>query len=85
MPYIPPDDRPRLDHTPVYRVGHDAKTLGELTYCFFLIARQYALDKGGRFQHWAEARAALREAHDELGRRELAPYEDAQIAKNGDV
>ncbi len=58
---------------------------GELTYCFYHLALQYINQTGERYQNISDAIAALNDAAAEVRRRVLEPYEDKQIAKNGDI
>lgn len=81
MPYIKPENRPPLDRIVDLMLATDMKPDGDLNYILFKYARRiphsYATLKSYR--------AELRETADEIGRRMLAPYEDAAKERNGDV
>lgn len=80
MPYIDAEARERLDR------GGKPETPGELNYAITRLADDYLLRKGGvRYAHVNEVIGALECAKLELYRRVLAPYEDAKLARTGDV
>lgn len=80
MPYIDADARERLDR------GGQPQTPGELNYAITRLADDYLTRRGGvRYAHVNEVIGALECAKLELYRRVLAPYEDAKLARTGDV
>ncbi len=94
MPYIPKERRKKYDDY-VTRLAHILNTLknndelsGEMNYVLFRLARLLSDEESGgqrQFARLAVIRSALREAHDEFGRRTLVPYEIEKERQNGDV
>jgi len=94
MPYIPKERRKKYDDY-VTRLAHILNTLesndelsGEMNYVLFRLARLLSDDDSGgqrRYARMAVVRSALREAHDEFGRRVLVPYEKEKERQSGDV
>jgi len=80
MPYIPQDDRTRID-------GGDApSTAGELNYAVTKLVDAWLVRKAGvRYAHLNEAIGVLECAKLELYRRLAAPYEDDKMRESGDV
>ncbi|HTK04856.1 MAG TPA: hypothetical protein VL500_04690 [Candidatus Eisenbacteria bacterium] len=97
MPYIPKEDRVALDASIDALADHlverakagdnEAAFAGLLNYSCTRLALQVIRKRFGRMRYWiiAAATGALRNVADEFYRRVAAPYEDAQITKNGDV
>ena len=80
MPYIPGDDRQRIDS------GGAPETPGELNYAISRLVDDYVARKGGvRYAHLNEVVGVLECAKLELYRRVAAPYEDLKRAESGDV
>jgi hypothetical protein len=80
MPYIPPDDRQRIDK------GGAPETPGELNYAISRLVDAYVSRKGGvRYSHLNEVVGVLECAKLELYRRVAGPYEDLKRAESGDV
>lgn len=52
---------------------------------FFVSELMRSVWSDPRYADMAEARSALQEAHDEYGRRVIAPYEDLKIKQEGDI
>ena len=77
MPYIPSKDRDRAAVMP--------GTPGELNYAITDLCVDYLAGTEKRYADRAEVIGALECAKLEFYRRALAEYEDAAIAKNGDV
>lgn len=89
MPYI---KKERKDH--FYVVLDDLKedmqkiedlSAGDLNYLITSTIKAYVEVKGKRYQTLNDAIGALEGAKLELYRREVAPYENAKLAENGDV
>jgi hypothetical protein len=78
MPYIEDADRERV-------LGDGPKTAGELNFAFTYLILEYIDRKGENYQTLNDVMGALEGAKLELYRREIAPYEDTKIKKNGDV
>jgi hypothetical protein len=57
----------------------------ELTYVLSRIVWNYWNRGAGRFREISDIRAALASTLEEFNRRIAAPYEDAAIARNGDL
>jgi hypothetical protein len=97
MPYIPAADREKLDgaiDALAERVvaaskqnDHEAAFAGLLNYACTRLALRVVRLRFGRIRYWiiAAVTGALGNAADEFYRRVGAPYEDRQIAANGDV
>lgn len=80
MPYIKPEDRPNLNYEMVPR------SVGELNYCFTVLALRYLRHNGGlTYQRINDVLGALEGAKQEFYRRMAVPYEDEKIKLNGDV
>jgi len=80
MPYIPADDRQRIDE------GGAPETPGELNYAISRLVDAYVARKGGvRYAHLNEVVGVLECAKLELYRRVAAPYEDLKRGETGDV
>lgn len=84
MPYIPQHERGLYEDTldKLSALLAD-RPKGELTFVLYTLARRFVQEE--RYTALSEARSALQDAADEFYRRLLAPYEDKQIEKNGDV
>lgn len=78
MPYIEDADRERV-------IGDGPKTAGELNFAFTHLILEYIDRKGECYQTLNDIMGALEGAKLELYRREIAPYEDTKIKKNGDI
>ncbi len=97
MPYVAPQDRKELDEAidaladrVVERAkadGHDAAFAGLLNYSVTRLALGVVRRRFGAMRYWiiAAVTGALANASDEFYRRVGVPYEERQIAKNGDV
>lgn len=80
MPYIPPEDRQRID------AGGAPETPGELNYAISRMVDEYVSDRGGvRYAHLNEVVGVLECAKLELYRRLAAPYEDEKRRESGEV
>ncbi len=93
MPYIKPEQRAALDPLIDALVNGIESTGGSLSdragianYCMTRIAIDL-LRRDGDLRYWKIAlmSGVFANAGDEFYRRVGVPYEDAQIAKNGDV
>lgn len=97
MPYIKPQHRSELDPTIVdlaRRIADLARTMPEetayaglLNYACTSLAMAVVAQRFGRMRYGilATLTGVFKNIADELYRRVGAPYEDEQIAKNGDV
>lgn len=97
MPYIAPEDRKGLDDAIdalaerlVARAkadGHDAAFAGLLNYSVTRLALGVVRRRFGAMRYWiiAAVTGAFANASAEFYRRVGIPYEERQIAKNGDV
>ena len=93
MPYIPAKSRPALDvhidalaqeiKSEATAYGYDGAFAGLLNYAVTRLALKVMPDK--RYWVIAIVSGVMRNIADELYRRFAVPYEDEQIAKNGDV
>lgn len=80
MPYIPPNDRQRLD------AGGTPHTVGELNYVITRLVDKYMQHHGGAsYTQLNAVIGAMECAKLELYRRIAAPYEDEKIRENGEV
>lgn len=79
MPYIDWSAQRNID------AGAVPNKTGELTYALTRVATEYLETVGLSFAHASEVITAFECAKLEFYRRVLAPYEDAAIARNGDV
>lgn len=97
MPYIAKDDRAALDASieqlaeriveRAKAADNEAAFAGLLNYASTQLALTVIRKRFGKMRYWivATTTGALRNVADEFYRRVAAPYEDAQIRKNGDV
>lgn len=67
--------------------GYDGAFLGLVNYSVTRLVTKILLDNFDRPRYWHSPaiRGVLQDIGDELYRRVFVPYEDHQIAKNGDV
>src|SRR5688572_25901705 len=97
MPYIPQEDRDAVDAAVdaladriverAEAADNEAAFAGLLNYASTRLALTVIKRRFGRVRYWiiAATTGALRNAAEEFYRRIGTPYEEAQIAKNGDV
>lgn len=83
MPYITKDKRKICERAyyPLTKVISLLGVRGTLNYLLFRLAKHSCHS----YSEYADFRSELIEAHDEIGRRLLAPYENTKIKINGDV
>jgi hypothetical protein len=79
MPYIDEIARRSIDDS------QSPITKGELNYAITRLMVKFVALGGKRYHVISDAIAAAQDAADEMKRRVLAPYEDKQCDKNGDV
>lgn len=84
MPYIPPEDRDKLDAF-ADGLARNADNVGELTYALTRIVKGYVARRGQSFAHKAEGFTALHCAASEYYREDLGPYEASKREANGAV
>jgi hypothetical protein len=84
MPYIAPEDRPQYE-TALSELEAllKGKPPGHLTYLVYRLAKSYCPEQ--RYAAMSATRACINDASAEYFRRVMAPYEDKQVEKNGDV
>lgn len=84
MPYIKPEQRPRLDN--IVRQLEAAQSLspGEMNYLITRFLMAWLPTEPG-YADYSRVRAVLQDVSDEFYRRLMIPYEDYKIALNGDV
>jgi hypothetical protein len=97
MPYIAPQHRQELDALIDELAGrlvqvadsmnHEAAFAGLLNYTCTRLALKIMRQRFGRLRYWLIAliTGTFHNIADEFYRRLAAPYEDQQMAKNGDV
>jgi hypothetical protein len=97
MPYIPVEQRQVCDGLidelaeQIVRLakesGSDGACAGLLNYTCTRLALQIVRRRFGRLRYWliAMLTGVFKNIADEFYRRLAAPYEDRQLAKNGDV
>ena len=93
MPYIPRDDRPLYDElirqlAVALRAQPPDRRKGHANYVLTQILRlAWGVDSaaGESYSSYADIIGALECAKLELYRRQVAPYEDKAIVKNGDL
>ncbi len=80
MPYIPTEDRKRID------AGGAPGTPGELNYAISRLVDDYLMARGGiRYTHLNEVVGVLECAKLEIYRRLAGPYEDDKREEAGEV
>ena len=82
MPYIKQENRPFLRGLLDFM---DPQDIGELTFCLYVLCKNYIMRKGLRYETLAAVNGALTNTIQELYRRIAAPYEEEKIQENGDV
>lgn len=97
MPYIPQKEREKLNPLidelaekivwQAKECDHEAAFGGILNYVFTRLAMKVVKSQFGKIRYWMIAilTGVFKNASDEFYRRIAGPYEDKQIAKNGDV
>ena len=97
MPYIPAEQRKTCDELidglagQIVRLaqesGADGAFAGLLNYACTRLALQVVRRRFGKMRYWLIAilTGTFKNIADEFYRRLAAPYEDRQLAKNGDV
>lgn len=97
MPYIEPKSRAQFDPlidqlaerivAEAKAAGHEAAFAGLLNYTCTRLALQIVRMQFGKMRYWliALVTGAFQNISEEFYRRVAAPYEDAQMKKNGDV
>lgn len=83
MPYIPVDDRDRLDDEKL--VACAPQNVGELTYAVTRLLFNYIRVHGLRYQQIADIMAACNNSGLEFYRRVAVPYEDKKARLNGGI
>jgi hypothetical protein len=84
MPYINPDLRPRLDKALHQLENIPGLTVGEVNYYITRLLLKWLGEAPG-YARYSAARGVLQDVTDELYRRWMGPYEQAQMEHNGDV
>ncbi|MDB4314450.1 hypothetical protein N9955_00315 [bacterium] len=79
MPYIPKEDRPRLQ-TDVVPLNS-----GELNYAIHMLITNYVKEHGLRYSTCNDIGGALINVHAEFYRRLAGDYEDIKKEENGDI
>ncbi|MFC1757096.1 DUF6899 family protein [Patescibacteria group bacterium] len=82
MPYIKPEDRPRMDKVVQAMVEAGTEANGDLNYVLFKFCRERVPPSYNAYKNFI---GELRQCAAEIERRMLAPYEDEKIKENGDV
>lgn len=80
MPYIPQEDRVRLNEKSII-----PNNVGELNYMITDLISHYFEAHGSRYQQINDVIGALEGAKLEFYRRVAVPYEESKIEENGDV
>lgn len=78
MPYIEKEGRRRV-------LMKGAQSAGELNYLFTYWIKKYICDNGKKYQTYNDIIGALEGCKLEIYRREISPYEDMKMSRNGDV
>lgn len=91
MPYIPQEDRDRLEH-PLQILFNTMKDIrGEYVYLVYRIAKRWIdrkaelVDREPRYVDHSNAASILTDADQEFRRQYLCAYEDAKRRENGPV
>ena len=82
MPYILPDQRPRIDAIVKSMIEEKIEPKGEMNYLLFAYAKRAIKPS---YNNYKELIGELHCVITEIERRLLAPYEDQKIESNGDV
>ena len=83
MPYIKPEDRPKMDEIVNHMVYNGVKPDGKLNYILFKLCKQTVAPES--YNGYKKFIGELEECAAEIRRRLLSPYEDERIKENGDV
>ncbi len=81
MPYIKQHRRAALDEM-IEDLGRNLEYNGDLNYILFALCKRHIAPSYNNYKGYI---GELEECVAEIRRRLLGPYEDAAIAKNGDV
>jgi len=82
MPYIKPEERPKMDEIVELMMMLDVKANGDLNYILFKYCQESCLKNYNSIKNFI---AELEECAHEIRRRILAPYEDEKIEEHGDI
>ena len=85
MPYIKNEDRDKFVNKDVLMAGALANNAGELNYVISMVCKGYLVQHGREYRVFNDIIGVLEAAKMEIYRRQLAPYEDIKIEKNGDL
>jgi hypothetical protein len=81
MPYIKPEDRDYIDDL-VDEIGGNLKIDGDLNYLLFALCKRWVKPSYNNYKNFI---GELNECIAEIRRRQLAPYEEEAMKRNGDV
>jgi hypothetical protein len=84
MPYISQTERSKFTEV-IKQTSDAARTPGDLNYLITEICHNYMRNKGIRYTNFNEVIGMLECCKLELYRRQVAPYEDTCVVKNGDT
>jgi len=82
MPYVKRHKRLKLDKLVDAMAEAGIKADGDLNYVLYAFCKRHIEPSYGNYKNY---RGELKECHDEIGRRMLAPYEDEKKRTNGDI
>lgn len=82
MPYITEDKRRKMDRVVEQMLWVGVKADGDLNYILYKYCKENIPVSYNSFKNFC---GELRQCATEIERRLLAPYEEKQIVKNGDV
>lgn len=87
MPYIEQRDRYKIDEAlEDITVDVFSYSVGDMNYVITSLIHKWVKTHGGlRYAILSQARAVLKDAHDEFYRTVVAPYEDIKRKENGSV
>ena len=84
MPYIKPEDRPRLDAL-IQELSQKIDNEGELNYTITSLLHNFTLKQGKCYATMNKVQGVMSCASMEYYRTVVGPYEDLKIAQNGNV
>jgi hypothetical protein len=85
MPYIPQEQRDRLDPliAPLSKDLLEHLDVGEYNYVMTKLMHEFILKKGIKYENFCVAKGVLADARDEISRIPMGFYEDTKIRANG--
>lgn len=82
MPYIKPEERPRMNAVVDNMIENDVRPDGKLNYVLYKFCKNTVIPSYNNYKNFC---GELTECVEEIRRRLLSNYENSKIEENGDV